>query len=135
MSILDVTFGDAEHAVIDRLMSMMAEPVSTWFPKSSTESPPVLPFVQVGWDGTPGDRYPVAEDAEVRVTYWAASGRYSAAKAGAATARGHLLAHPGDGDVWCIRPGMGRLPGVDPDTNLPFCTFTVKVSLRPAVVA
>lgn len=131
MTLIDVTFADPERAIIDRIAATMTEPVSTWYPASSTEQPPALPFVQVGWDGTPGDRYPVLEESEVRVTYWAATGHYTDAKAGAARARGHLLAHPGDADVWRVRPGLGRLPGVDPDTKLPFCTFTVRVATRP----
>jgi len=129
-----VEYADAERAVIDYLDTQMTETVNVWFPKSSTETPPSLPFVQVGWDGS-SDAAVNSETATIRVTYWAAKGSYTAAKAGAARARGLLLAHPGDDRIWNIAPGAGRLPGTDPDTGLPFCFFTVAVLTRPATVS
>lgn len=131
-----ITYADPERAVVDILSAVFGEEaaVDVWWPASSTEQPPALPFVQVGWDGTPVDNYPVSEHATVRVTYWTAKGRYTAAKAGASRARGELLAYAGGDDVWNIQPGAGRSPGTDPDTGLPFCSFTVIVHTRPTAL-
>lgn len=130
-----IEYADPERAIVDYLDSQLDDAVGTWFPRSSTEAPPQLPYTQVGWDGTPGDLWPAAEIAEVRVTCWTAAGQYTAAKANAAKARAVLLAHPGDALAWRVEPGLGRMPGTDPDTELPFCTFTVRVATRPTAVS
>lgn len=131
-------FADAEAAVVDYLGAVLELDeghYGVWFPKSSTELPPALPYYQVGFDGTPTDAYPVAENATVRVTVWTAKGKRTDAKTGAARARGFLLAHPGDDRVWNVRPGTGRLAGTDPNTLLEYCTFTVLAATRPTVIA
>lgn len=92
---------------------------STAFPSSSITAP----HVQFAWDGTPSDA-DNREDVAIRVTVWAAKGRVTDAQDIAAGLRGRLLAWSSP-NVWRVDRGAGRLPGVDDDTKLPFCTFTV----------
>ena len=46
-----------------------------------------------------------------------------------------VLLDSGNASVWRFTPGLGRSPGIDPDTGLPFCTFTVTAETRPSAVA
>lgn len=128
-----VTFADPEHAIIDYLTGKTAATAGSFFPKSSTDTPPSLPFLQVAWDGTPTVRYPVTQDPTVRLTWW--DENPTPAKAGLALAQAHMLAHPGDANVWNVLPLTGGLPSRDPDTGLWLCTATFRVSVRPTVVA
>jgi len=122
-------FPNPLHEAIDYLETRLAEypagtTVSDEFPSRLTHD-----HLQVAWDGTPSEEQRI-ETAAVRVTYWTAPGRRAAAAAGASLARKHMLEF-GSETVWRTRPGAGRTPGVDPDNDLPFCTFTVNVDLRP----
>ena len=60
---------------------------------------------------------------------WAPRGHVIEPQDVAATLRARLLRYS-SANVWRIDSGAGRLPGVDPDSKLPFCTFTVNVALR-----
>jgi hypothetical protein len=84
--------------------------------------------VQFAWDGTPSDA-DNREDAVVRVTVWAPKGKGSDARNVAAGLRARFLAWS-SANTWRVDRGAGRLPGVDSDLNLPFCTFTVSLVLR-----
>lgn len=84
--------------------------------------------VQYGWDGTPSDA-PNREDCAIRITAWAPKGQVSNAALLAGALRRSFLDYSSE-SVWRVGRGAGRLPGVDPDTGLPFCTFTVYVVMR-----
>lgn len=86
--------------------------------------------VQVAWDGTPtdGDN---REDATIRLTVWAPKGQKSAAIDAAGGLRARLL-QAGTSAMYRVDRGAGRLPGDDPDTGLPFCTFTLQPVFLPA---
>lgn len=84
--------------------------------------------VQIGWDGTPSDAGN-RENTAIRVTAWAPRGHIIEPQDVAAGLRARLLAWSSP-NVWRVDRGAGRLPGVDPDLKLPFCTFTVYVALR-----
>lgn len=87
--------------------------------------------VQVAWDGTPLDA-DNREDAAIRLTVWAPKGQPNAAIDAAEGLRARLL-NSGTAAMQRVDRGAGRLPGVDPDTGLPFCTFTLQpVLLAPA---
>lgn len=81
-----------------------------------------VPHVHVRWDGTSDATN--REDAAVGVTVWMPRNRDRDARDVAASLRAYLLAWS-SADCWRVDRGAGRLPGVDPDTGLPFCTFTV----------
>jgi hypothetical protein len=87
--------------------------------------------VQVAWDGSPSDA-DNREDATIRVTVWAPRNRPNDATDAAETLRALLLAGQGDSrpNFQRVDRGTGRLPGVDPDTELPFCSFTVQPVFR-----
>jgi hypothetical protein len=84
--------------------------------------------VQVAWDGTPSDA-DNRENTAIRVTVWAPRGHVTDPQDVAAGLRARLLAWS-SAAVWRVDRGAGRLPGIDPDTKLPFCSFTVNVALR-----
>lgn len=84
--------------------------------------------VQYAWDGTPSDA-DNREDVAIRVTVWAPKGQVTLASTTAGGLRKRLLDHS-SALVQRVDRGAGRLPGVDPDTGLPFCTFTVNAVLR-----
>lgn len=94
----------------------------------STSFPDAVPqdrvHVQFAWDGTPSDA-DNREDTAVRFTVWAHAYEVTLPQDEAATLRATLLRYSSD-EVWRVDRGAGRLPGVDPDTGLQFCTFTVQ---------
>lgn len=87
-----------------------------------------VPHVQYGWDGTPSDA-DNRENTAIRVTVWAPKGQTTDAQDIALGLRYRLLDASHD-DAWRIDRGAGRLPGIDPDTGLPFCTFSLTVALH-----
>lgn len=87
-----------------------------------------VPHVQYGWDGTPSDA-DNRENAAIRVTVWTAKGQVTSAQDIALGLRYRLLNAEHD-DAWRIDRGAGRLPGTDPDTGLPFCTFSLNLALH-----
>lgn len=88
----------------------------------------VAPYVQYAWDGTPSDA-DNRETAAVRITVWTAKGKVTDCQNVAFDLRQRLLA-ASHASAWRIDRGSGRLPGVDPDTELPFCTFGLNLSLH-----
>lgn len=86
--------------------------------------------VQYAWDGTPSDA-DNREDVAIRFTVWAPRGKPTTASTHAAGLRRRILGY-GSALSWRVDRGAGRLPGVDPDTGLPFCTFTVNAALHAA---
>lgn len=95
-----------------------------------TAAPTALtaPYVQYGWDGTPSDA-DNRENTAIRVTVWTAKGQVTSAQDIALGLRCRLLSAY-HSDAWRIDRGAGRLPGIDPDTGLPFCTFSLNVALH-----
>ena len=84
--------------------------------------------VQYAWDGTPSDA-DNREDVAIRITVWAPKGEVTTASAVAGGLRKRLLDHSSQ-LIQRVDRGAGRLPGIDPDTGLPFCSFTVNAVLR-----
>lgn len=84
--------------------------------------------IQYAWDGSASDA-DNREDAAVRVTVWTARGKVTDAQDVALGLRRRLLAHS-SASVWRVDRGAGRLPGIDPDSELPFCTFTVYIAMK-----
>lgn len=91
------------------------------------------PHIQHAWDGTPGQQVN-RQTTAIRVTCWAPKGKTSDAIALAQLVSAYLL-DTGSASTWRFRPGAGPQPGVDPDTGLPFCTFTLNAETRPTAVA
>ena len=87
-----------------------------------------VPHVQYAWDGTPSDA-DNRENAAIRVTVWTPAGQTTTAQDIALGLRKRLL-NASHVDAWRIDRGAGRLPGIDPDTGLPFCTFSLTVALH-----
>lgn len=94
-------------------------------PSSSTLS---KVHVQYAWDGTPSDA-DNREDVVLRITVWAPIGQPTQASTVAGGLRKRLLDYS-SALVQRVDRGTGRLPGIDPDTGLPFCTFTVNAVMR-----
>lgn len=115
---------DPEAAMLAFLDGIAAQlPTGTTYDVSFPSSAITVPHIQVAWDGTPSDASN-REDTAVRFTVWAPKGQRSLAKSLAGTVRALALAYSGAG-AFRVDRGAGRLPGVDDDTGLPFCTFTV----------
>ncbi|WP_182377894.1 hypothetical protein [Nocardioides sp. WS12] len=83
--------------------------------------------IQYGWDGTPSDA-DNREDVALRITVWAPRGEVTEASTVAGGIRSRLLDHS-SALIQRVDRGSGRIPGIDPDTGLPFCTFTVNAVL------
>lgn len=91
-------------------------------------------YVQYGWDGTPVDA-DNRESAALRLTVWAPLDQPTLAQSFASTLHDWVLNFWASPNLWRVSRGTGRLPGNDPDTDLPFCTFTVYPQLRATVPA
>lgn len=89
-------------------------------------------YVQYAWDGSPSDA-DNRESAAIRVTVWAPKGRVTEPQDVAATLRARFLRWS-SATCWRVDRGAGRLPGIDSDTGLPFCTFTLTAETRPSAV-
>lgn len=86
------------------------------------------PVIQYAWDGTPTDA-PNREDAAIRITVWTPKGQPTQAAELAHSLRLRLLEYSSP-TVWRVDRGAGRIPGVDAKSELPFCSFTVRVVLH-----
>lgn len=98
---------------------------STSFPSDSSLS---HLHIQVAYDGSPSDA-DNREDAALRFTVWAPKLRPNDAIDEAGHLRARLLASGFGASSYRVDRGAGRVPGVDPDTELPFCTFSLSVVL------
>ena len=105
---------------------------STAFPASSITAP----HIQYAWDGTPSQERQ-RESATIRVTVWGkkANGIDRNGTILLASLVQAILLDAGSAGVWRYLPGLGRSYGIDPDTGLPFCTFTLTAETRPSPVA
>ena len=103
--------------------------ISTTFPSTAITAP----HIQHAWDGTPSQESN-REFATIRVTVWTPKGQVSAGIDLASLVQAVLL-DAGSSSVWRYARGLGRSPGIDPDTGLPFCTFTLTAETRPSPVA
>jgi len=127
-----VMFPDAERAMVNLLTTLLGvyEPGYTvgvgvpdgWSPGSS------YPHLQVAWDGTPLQAYPVVQHATIRLVAWAYD--TTEAKRLASLAEGLALAYEGDAEISGIRPLTGVLPAQDPDTRAEIASVTVRVTVR-----
>ena len=97
-------------------------------PKHPADSTLTKVHIQYAWDGTPSDA-DNREDVAIRITVWAPAGQVTLASSTAGGLRKRLLDYS-SALVQRVDRGAGRLPGIDPDTDLPFCTFTVNAVLR-----
>jgi hypothetical protein len=127
---------DVERAVIDWLNPLLTEPVGAFYPRSSTEEAPAIPYVQVNWDTSTddpnwntnaGNNYAV-----VRITCWEDGNKRTAAKALAAKVQAACLAHNGIGAIRRIKNNgnAGLLLTRDPDTEKYLASFTVRAYVR-----
>ena len=103
--------------------------ISTSFPTSAI----TVPHIQHAWDGTPSEEQQ-RERCTIRITVWTPKGKVSDGISLAALVKAVLL-DAGSDSVWRYLPGAGRLPGIDPDTGLPFCSFPLTAETRPSAVA
>lgn len=103
--------------------------ITTAFPSSGISAP----HIQHAWDGTTSEEQQ-RERCLVRVTVWTPKGEVAESIRLAALAKAILLDAGTDG-VWRFTPATGRLQGIDPDTGLPFCTFTLTAETRPQAVS
>lgn len=104
-----------------------AATISTAFPSQSISTP----HIQHAWDGTPVQQAN-RQGAAIRVTVWTPKGRVSDG-IGLAQLVLAVLLDAGTAATWRFTPGAGPLSGVDSDTHLPFCTFTVTAETRATV--
>lgn len=102
--------------------------IDTKFPSSAI----IVPHIQHAWDGTPSDEAQ-RERCVIRITVWTPKLKVSDGINLASLVRAFLL-ESGSASVWRFTRGTGRLPGIDPDTDLPFCTFTLTAETRPHAV-
>lgn len=135
-----VVFPDAEKAALDYLKPLLSarseshKPVGFGNAFPATAPAAGTTFLQVELDGTPSVAYPSTERATVRFTVWAAAGEPSKAKSAASLVQGLIATHPGDSSVFATTILTGRLKGTDPDSGLPFVSFTARFSLRPTAL-
>lgn len=135
--LLDITFGDAEEALVGWLRGRLGLPdlagglnaVDVAAPSTSLTG--TQRCVQVELAGTPTQTR-VLEFATVRLVAWAAKGKRHDVKALASTVRSQALLLAGTADVFGVSPLVGRSSvAVDPDTKNLSCWVTVRVALRP----
>lgn len=103
--------------------------ISTSFPTVAL----TVPHIQHAWDGTPLQQVN-RQGSTIRVSVWTPKGKVSDGITLAQLVLATLLAG-GSAVTWRFTPGAGPLIGIDPDTGLPFCTFTVTAETRPRAVA
>lgn len=103
--------------------------ISTAFPSAALS----VPHIQHAWDGTPGQQAN-RQTAAIRITVWTPKGQVSTGIALAQLVSAVLL-EAGSAATWQFRAGAGPIPGIDDDTGLPFCTFTLNAQTRPTRVA
>lgn len=103
--------------------------IKTDFPTSAISTP----WIQHAWDGTPSEQSN-RQVCTIRITCWTPKGKVSDGIALAQLVRAYLLAS-GSHSTWRFTRGGGPVPGIDKDTALPFCTFTLSAETRPTRVA
>lgn len=106
--------------------------ISTSFPSASI----TVPHIQHDWDGTPVQQAN-RQGAVIRVTCWTPKVGGLKVAEGIALAQlvlAYLLA-TGSTVTWRFTRGAGPLHGIDPDTGLPFCSFTVTAETVPTAVS
>ena len=122
-------FHNPLRETIDYLETRLADYPAGTTVGAKVPSTATAPYLQVAWDGSPGGTQQV-ETGAVRVTAWAPKGQSTLAADVASLARKHAL-EMATATIWRTTPGAGRLPDVDPDSGLPFCSFTVNADVRP----
>lgn len=106
--------------------------IGTKFPSSAIS----VPHIQHAWDGTPSQQVN-RQVATIRITVWTAKTGGAKVSDGVTLAqlvRAYLLT-AGSTVTWRFREGAGPVPGIDPATGLPFCTFSLSAETRPTRVA
>lgn len=102
--------------------------ISTAFPSSAI----AVPHIQHAWDGTPSQEQQ-RQNTVIRITVWTPKLKVADGIALAQLVLAVLLAS-GSATVWRFRDPVGPIPGTDPDTDLPFCSFTIAAETRPHAV-
>lgn len=136
-----------EWPVVDRLVvdwlkayltGIPANSIGIFYPRSSTEEAPKIPYVQVAWDSTTdNDSFNTnagVNFAVVRITVWGAETAQTATKQLAAKAQAVLLAHDGSGAVRKVVSNTGIFVTRDPDTEKFLASFTVRVHVRLSAI-
>jgi hypothetical protein len=127
-----VSFPDVEHLLVDHLTTVLPsvlDPVPTvsvgvpvtWKPSS-------VPHVEVAWDGTPIQIYPLIARPTIRVVVRA--GSPTEAKRIASIVHGVLLGPVIPPGVSNVLPLTGVLPARDVETRAELASFTVQVTVR-----
>lgn len=98
--------------------------IGTTYPANSDLA---VTHIQYAWDGTPSDA-DNREDVALRVTVWTPRGDVTDAGTTAGGIRSRLVGYSSP-LIQRVNRGTGRLSGIDPDTGLPFCSFTVNAVL------
>lgn len=119
---------DAQRLVIDYLNALTPGTVGASYPSDATLQAPKLPYTVVADDGSPTSTA-ASLNSTIRVTVW--DRNPTPAKARAALALGHLLAHPGSAVVLGVRRGVTLAPVRDDRTSLYLASFTVIVATQP----
>ena len=119
-------------------------PSGTTYSEKPALSLGTAPHFQYAWDGTPTQERQ-RESAAIRLTVWGwkvvtgpntyAESRDDLTDLASLLHAVFLDGGAGTGGVWRYTEGTGRLPGRDPDTKLPFCTFTLTAETKPSPVA
>lgn len=127
-------FPDPRAAVKALLTAAKAErwptaTISTDFPAAGI----AVPHIQHAWDGTPTQEQQ-RQNCSIRVTVWTPQGKVSDGITLAQLVLAVLLAG-GSSLVWRFRDPVGPVVDVDPDTDLPFCSFVLTAETRPSAVA
>ena len=117
-------------------------PAGTTFSEKPALTVGLAPHIQYRWDGTPSEEQQ-RERCVIGITVW--GWKVQTGPTTTATSEDDLydlaslvravFLNSGSSDVWRYTPGIGRLPGKDPDTKVPFCTFTLTAETRPSPVA
>lgn len=91
--------------------------------------------IQHAWDGSPTEARNY-ETAAIRVTVWGPKVggiQRTTTNEVAGIIRAYLLEH-GISGAWRVTRGAGRLSGIDAETGLPFCTFSLNAETKPVPV-
>lgn len=126
-----VTIPDVEPLIVDLLTVLIAdagEDVSVGVGLPDDWKPASRAHLEVSWDGTPDEAWPIAFHPTVRIIAHASS--TGEAKRLAGLAQGLLCAHGGGSGITGIQPLTGVLPAQDPTTKAELASVSLRVTVR-----